>query len=114
MPFGHSVHSRLRALRGIPIPEEIEEDQTGVVYGLKDIIDDQKFQEYFNHIVKRDGKVINSFAKANLQLEKIHFKAVLDHFNEELNQYRPYCQIDGVPYPWNHSWKALTFYYVTE
>jgi len=22
--------------------------------------------------------------------------------------------LDGVPYPWNHSYKALTFYFVTE
>ncbi len=42
MPFGHSIHSRLKALSGHPLPEELEEDDSGVLYGLKDIIDDDK------------------------------------------------------------------------
>ena len=53
--------------------------------------------------------------------DKSHNRAVFDAFNEALNQFRPYyqistlsCYLDGPPYPWNNSEKALTFYFIAE
>ena len=42
MPFGYSVHQRLRALSGVALPEEVEEDENGVLFGMQEIIDDDK------------------------------------------------------------------------
>lgn len=39
---------------------------------------------------------------------------MLDGFNEALNYFRPYFLINGPPYPWNTSEKALTFYFIAE
>jgi len=47
-----------------------------------------------------------------IYFEKIHHKAIIDCFNESLNCFRPYYFIDGAPYSWNYSEKALTFYYI--
>ena len=46
MPFGYSINSRLKHLRGESLPSEPKEDEDGIVYGLKHIIDDKKY-EYF-------------------------------------------------------------------
>ena len=50
MPYGHSIDSRLKALRGIALPEEIEEDESGIYYGLQNVIDDEKLEEYFKFV----------------------------------------------------------------
>ena len=42
MPYGHSIASRLKALSGEPLPHEIEEDDCGIIYGMSEVIDDQK------------------------------------------------------------------------
>lgn len=42
MPFGYSIPARLRQLSGQPLPEEEEEDEEGVIFGLKDIITSDK------------------------------------------------------------------------
>jgi hypothetical protein len=39
---------------------------------------------------------------------------VFDAFNESLNLFRPYFLINGPPYLWNISEKALTFYFIAE
>lgn len=49
MPYGYSVPARLRHLAGEPLPEEEEEDEEGVIFGLKDIIDSDKLEEYYSY-----------------------------------------------------------------
>lgn len=63
----------------------------------------------------------NDTAKAMIYFEQIHNRAIFDCFNEELNSFRPYYYIsnypfylDGPPYTWNYSERALTFYYIAE
>jgi hypothetical protein len=60
----------------------MEEDDSGILYGLQYIVDDDKLEEYFKFIEMRDNKMCSSFSKANFELEKIHFKAILDYFNQ--------------------------------
>ena len=43
MPFGYSIPSRLKHLMGHPLPEDEEEDEEGVIFGLQSIIDHNKF-----------------------------------------------------------------------
>lgn len=42
MPYGYSVLSRLKSIQGYDLPEELEEDDEGVIYGLTEIIDEEK------------------------------------------------------------------------
>ncbi len=49
---------------------------------MSEVIDDQKLEEYFKFVELRDNKMANFFTKANFELEKMHFKAVLDYFNQ--------------------------------
>lgn len=81
MPYGYSVPARLRHLAGEPLPEEEEEDEEGVIFGLKDIIDSDKLEEYYSYFSQRQGQAKNSFFNANLELEKIHNRSVIDYFN---------------------------------
>jgi hypothetical protein len=67
------------------------------------------------------GTEMSAAQRVNFEFERVHSRALLDCFNEALNQFRPYFLIsniffyaDGPPYPWNHSEKALTFYYIAE
>ena len=46
--------------------------------------------------------------------EKIHANAIFDAINESVNEFRPYYQVNGAPYLWSTSEKALTFYYISE
>lgn len=82
MPFGQSIITRLRHLNGRPLGDEIEEDDQGIIYGLKEVIDDDKYEEFYKWLEFRDNKNGNTFAKTNLQLERIHNKSILDVFNQ--------------------------------
>jgi hypothetical protein len=50
----------------------------------------------------------------NSKYEKLHNRLLLDCLNEALNVYRPYFHINGPPYYWTSSERALTFYYITD
>ena len=65
MPYGHSIASRLKALSGEPLPHEIEEDDCGIIYGMSEVIDDQKLYEYFKFVELRDNRMASFFTKAN-------------------------------------------------
>jgi DNA primase large subunit len=39
MPFGQSINTRMRQLNGVSVVEEVEEDDEGIIYGLKQVID---------------------------------------------------------------------------
>ena len=57
---------------------------------MEEIIEEDKLDEYYNYLEATEMKGNSNFFKANLELERIHHKAVLDYFNHELNSYRPY------------------------
>jgi hypothetical protein len=50
----------------------------------------------------------------NIELEKIHNRAVFHAFNHALNFFRPYYNIGGAPYLWCSSEKSLTFFCIGE
>jgi hypothetical protein len=49
-----------------------------------------------------------------LSYERVHNKAIFDSINEGINIFRPYFIINGQPYPWSQSEKALTYYFIRE
>lgn len=78
------------------------------MYGIDEVIRFQILQEFYNAYY--EGKEKSNF----IEYEKIHNHCIFDSLNEALNHYRPYFYINGPPYLWTTSEKALTFYFITE
>ena len=63
------------------------------MFGVNKIVSDENIEEYYSYVQRHDPCFSSSFYDANMELERIHNRAVLDYFNEQLNAYRPYKEI---------------------
>ena len=93
MPYGYSIPSRLQHIQGNKEFLCEEEDEEGIIFGLNRIIREDKLDQYYEYVQKQDICSGSNFYKANIELERIHSRAILDYFNEQLNSYRPYKEI---------------------